>query len=367
MEPLILPSASGNAVLQPPWLWLSLWMAAAAVVAMSLQIGRGPLARWALAHVTDRSSHTTPTPQIGGLVIVPVMLGLIGLAGVLDSLPLGLNWAWLSAGVLGLWVLGAIDDRTPLPAVVKFAVHGLAAAAALSALPADFPALLPDWVGRSAEWLILWLGLMWMINLTNFMDGLDLMTVTGVGLPMAGLALLATLGMAPAAAGALGGLVAGGLAGFATSNWPQARAFLGDGGSLPLGLGFGVALLLMAGAIGPWLAALPALYYLADTGITLLRRAWQKKAIWRAHREHFFQKARGRGEPVLAIIGRLAVLQLGLLGFTVFGMSFANGGAWLAVAMAIAATGLFLAWCAGQAPFGAPKVEPVPDRRDAAP
>jgi UDP-N-acetylmuramyl pentapeptide phosphotransferase/UDP-N-acetylglucosamine-1-phosphate transferase len=78
--------------------------------------------------------------------------------------------------------------------------------------------------------------------------------------------------------------------------------FLGDVGSLPIGLLLAWLLIVLAGA-GHFAAALLfPLYYLADATITLLRRAWKRERVWEAHRSHFYQRATGRGLSVLRVV-----------------------------------------------------------------
>src|SRR6202011_3993706 len=103
-------------------------------------------------------------------------------------------------------------------------------------------------------------------------------------------------------------------AGFLVWNWAPARIFLGDVGSVPLGylLGF---LLLDAAARGHWkLALILPLYFLADATITLLRRLLRGERVWQAHREHFYQQAVRDGLDHGAVVKRVIVADLLLIG-----------------------------------------------------
>src|SRR3546814_3030868 len=97
-------------------------------------------------------------------------------------------------------------------------------------------------------------------------------------------------------------------------NWAPSRLFLGDVGSVPLGYLLGW-LLLAAAAGGEWAAAviLP-LYYLADASLTLVRRAWRREKLWRAHREHFYQRAVQRGFGHAAVALRVLACNVVLVG-----------------------------------------------------
>ena len=97
----------------------------------------------------------------------------------------------------------------------------------------------------------------------------------------------------------------GGLIGFAPFNRPVAKIFLGDVGSLPIGLLFGWLLVLLAGKGFVAAALLLPLYYLADATLTLFRRIAAREPFWQAHRTHFYQRATDRGFSVPEIVGRV--------------------------------------------------------------
>jgi UDP-N-acetylmuramyl pentapeptide phosphotransferase/UDP-N-acetylglucosamine-1-phosphate transferase len=99
----------------------------------------------------------------------------------------------------------------------------------------------------SIERALLLLGGVWFVNLVNFMDGIDWMTVAEVVPVTAGVALLGAIGAAPPLAMLVALALLGAIIGFAPFNRPVARLFLGDVGSLPIGLLLGWLMLLLAG------------------------------------------------------------------------------------------------------------------------
>jgi UDP-N-acetylmuramyl pentapeptide phosphotransferase/UDP-N-acetylglucosamine-1-phosphate transferase len=104
--------------------------------------------------------------------------------------------------------------------------------------------------------------------------------------------------------------LAGATIGFAWFNRPVARLFLGDVGSLPIGLILGWLLLMVAGG-GHLIAAIVVpLYYLTDATLTLARRLIRRERIFRAHRSHFYQRAIDRGFGVYAVVGRVFAVNL---------------------------------------------------------
>jgi UDP-N-acetylmuramyl pentapeptide phosphotransferase/UDP-N-acetylglucosamine-1-phosphate transferase len=124
------------------------------------------------------------------------------------------------------------------------------------------------------------------------------------------LAATGLFGMLPPLAAVVSLALCGAMLGFAYFNRPVAKLFLGDVGSLPIGLILGWLLILLAGHGAATAAVLLPLYYLADSSITLVRRALNGEAVWRAHRTHFYQRATDRGLSVLDVIARVFAVNL---------------------------------------------------------
>jgi UDP-N-acetylmuramyl pentapeptide phosphotransferase/UDP-N-acetylglucosamine-1-phosphate transferase len=154
----------------------------------------------------------------------------------------------------------------------------------------------------------------WFVNLVNFMDGLDWITVAEMAPLTAVIALLGWLGSVSPQVGITAAALCGALLGFAPFNKPVARLFLGDVGSLPIGLLVGWMLLELAGARGLVPALLLALYHLMDATITLLRRLARRERVWEAHRSHFYQKATLNGFTALSVSAHVLGLNLVLAG-----------------------------------------------------
>ena len=165
---------------------------------------------------------------------------------------------------------------------------------------------------RALERALLLLGGVWFVNLVNFMDGIDWMTVAEVVPITAGVALLGLIGAVPPSAMLVALALLGAMIGFAPFNRPVARLFLGDVGSLPIGLLLGWLLMMLASRGHLAAALLLPLYYLADATITLARRLARREAVWQAHRTHFYQRATDGGFSVTEIVVRVFVLNLAL-------------------------------------------------------
>ncbi len=317
-------------------------VAAAALLSTALIVALRPfLARYALARPNARSSHKTPTPQGGGIAVVAATIvvsygvWLFPAAAAATATPLTL----LFAAVIVIAGVGATADIRPIDVAPRLLLQTFAVAAAIYAVPADLRVLpmLPWWAERVA----LVVGGLWFVNLVNFMDGLDWMTVAEVVPITAALAAIGLLGMLPPEAIALSLALCGAMIGFAFFNRPVAKLFLGDVGSLPIGLVLGWLLVLLAGNGGRAAAILLPLYYLADGTITLIRRALNGERIWQAHRSHFYQRATDRGFSVIEVVARVFAVNLALAALALATVLMPSRSTEIA---ALAAGGAVVAW-----------------------
>jgi UDP-N-acetylmuramyl pentapeptide phosphotransferase/UDP-N-acetylglucosamine-1-phosphate transferase len=173
--------------------------------------------------------------------------------------------------------------------------------------------ILPDTVPLWLERGLVVLAGIWFVNLVNFMDGIDWMTVAEVVPITAVVALLGVAGIIPLWIGLTGAVLLGAMLGFAPFNKPVAKLFLGDVGSLPIGLLVGWMLLKLAGMGALAAAVLLPLYYLADATITLLRGLARGQRVWEPHRSHFYQQAIDRnGFTVTGVVAHVFTLNLAL-------------------------------------------------------
>ncbi len=186
---------------------------------------------------------------------------------------------------------------------------------------------------------------MWAVNLTNFMDGIDWMTVAEVVPISAGLALFGFTGALPPTAFVITLALLGAILGFAPYNRPVARLFLGDVGSLPIGLLLFWLLVLLAGRGFVIAALLLPLYYLADATITLIRRARRGENVFEAHRSHFYQHATKAGWPVTSVIARVFMVNVVLVILALLSAIMPTPLAQIIILVAgAAAVGWLLAW-----------------------
>jgi UDP-N-acetylmuramyl pentapeptide phosphotransferase/UDP-N-acetylglucosamine-1-phosphate transferase len=313
---------------------------AALLSAALILLLRPLLVRHALAHPNARSLHAVPTPQGGGAAVVLAALATLALVGgfAAESRTALTGLLPLAGGVVLLAVVGAVDDIRAVAAFPRLVLQALAVAAVVATLPADqrvLPAV-PLALERAAEFLA---GL-WFVNLVNFMDGLDWMTVAETVPVTAAVSAFALAGTAPSEAGLVALALCGAMLGFAPFNRPVARLFLGDVGSLPVGLILFWLLLTLAGRGHLAAALLLPLYYVADATITLARRLARGERITQAHRSHFYQLAVARGLAVMAVVRAVFAVNLvlaALAAATVAAASVAVDLAALAVGIVVVA------------------------------
>jgi UDP-N-acetylmuramyl pentapeptide phosphotransferase/UDP-N-acetylglucosamine-1-phosphate transferase len=278
----------------------------AGLASVGLIVLMGPLfARYALARPNARSSHEAPTPQGGGVAVV--LGGFMALAAIALFDPAGrapfAGLMPLAAAVMMLMALGVADDIFSLAPLPRLALQAVAVGAAVATLPAELHALpvVPLAVERGVEIV----AMLWFVNLVNFMDGIDWITVAETVPITAGLLILALLDAVPQTPALIASALLGAMLGFAPFNRPVAKLFLGDGGSLPIGLVLGWLLVQLAGNGHLAAALLLPLYYLADATITLLRRMARGERITQAHRSHFYQIATTGGFSVMGVVRRV--------------------------------------------------------------
>ncbi|HEY7384731.1 MAG TPA: glycosyltransferase family 4 protein [Beijerinckiaceae bacterium] len=285
---------------------------ASAVTCAILIVALKPLlVRYALARPNARSSHRSPTPQGGGIAVMAATFATAAVALGGAAMGDAAEIAWISTAAFVLALTGVVDDIHPLSALPRLVMQIMAVTVVVTA-SADariLPDVVPLWLERS---LVVLAGV-WFVNLVNFMDGIDWITTAETVPITAVIALLGAAGVMPFWIGLIGAALCGALLGFAPFNRPVAKLFLGDVGSLPIGLLVGWMLLELAATGAIAAVILLPLYYLADATVTLLRRLARGERIWEAHRGHFYQQAIDRsGFSVLGVVTHVFVLNLAL-------------------------------------------------------
>lgn len=295
----------------PQLLLSSFAVVAAAMLSAALTWALLPwLLRHTLAKPNARSSHRVPTPQGAGIAVIGATLVVTcALVARVDAVNLNIVAAIIAASLF-MAIVGFADDVKSIPVLPRLILQAVAVGTIVLTAPGELrivPAC-PLWIERG---LLLLAGL-WFVNLVNFMDGLDWMTVAEVVPITAAMVLLGWFGEFPRSATIVAAALCGAMVGFAPFNRPVAKVFLGDVGSLPIGLLLGWCLLQLAYNQQIVAALLLPLYYLSDATVTLLCRLKRGERFWTAHRSHFYQRATENGLTVLRVVSEVFALNVTL-------------------------------------------------------
>jgi UDP-N-acetylmuramyl pentapeptide phosphotransferase/UDP-N-acetylglucosamine-1-phosphate transferase len=258
-----------------PALWAPLTAFAGSLFAI-WWLANSRFSRLALDRPNPRSLHEIPVPRTGGIGMHAGILLALGL--IAPNLPITL------ATALGLlYVISLLDDIRGIAARWRLIVHLIAAGGFSASVLFDAHGLITV--------LITCVAIAWMANLYNFMDGSDGLaggmalfgfSFYGIAAWFSGSTEFAIVNFSVAAAAAA----------FLVFNFPPARVFMGDVGSVPLGF--------LAGALGVigwvqrdwtwWFPVLVFSPFIVDATVTLARRALRGERVWQAHREHYYQR-----------------------------------------------------------------------------
>lgn len=277
----------------PSPVWWSVLLAFAVSCFVTYRLARPGTRFKILDHPNERSLHTAPIPRTGGLAIwAGLLAGAFGSA--IFTFRVDERLAWMLGVALLVGIVSVVDDRRGLAVSVRLSVHVIAALfllvaglgldrIALPGVDLTFP-VLPLLV-------VSLLFVVWMINLYNFMDGID--GLAG-GMAVFGFGTFAVLGcIAGNPPFALfTAVVAASAAGFLVFNFPPARIFMGDSGSSTLGF-LAAACSLWAdrdGIFPLWSGVLVFSPFIVDATITLSRRLLRREPIWTPHNTHYYQR-----------------------------------------------------------------------------
>lgn len=334
--------------------------ATAAVVASAMALSAALTAlvrRLALAHgVLDvpnqRSSHSIPTPRGGGVSIVLVVIAGLFVLSSLRSLSLDLLLALIGGG-LSVAAVGFLDDRATVHPFVRLLVHAAAAVWAVVCLGGLPPLQLGhqlvhlEWIGDALAAL----GIIWALNLFNFMDGIDGIAASEAVFVSWSAAVLALFTREASSVSPVSWTFGAACCGFLLWNWPPARIFMGDVGSGFLGYVIGV-LALADARDNPvnllvWLILCGAFF--VDATVTLARRCLRREPVYQAHRSHAYQwLARRWGSHCRTTLTIMAVNAFWLLPCAWLTLQLPHYAIWIAAGALLPLVGLALMAGAGK-------------------
>lgn len=283
---------------------------------------------WGVQDIPNqRSMHSSPTRKSGGIVFVPLFLVCLyvwGKEGPFTDLAL-----FLGAGVLFFALLGLMDDFYSLPALLRLGLEFLFVFLWLFFLfpkghyvhlPFNLELVVNTWVLNFALTFLLVFG----INLVNFMDGLDSYVSLNVFFSLLVFGFVFSKNFFfPEPLFWLIWMFLLSLTGFVFFNFPKAKLFMGDVGSLSLGF-FWLCLPLLESQLSKTPLLIWNLFFLfpffwLDGLTTLFHRLLQRKNVLNAHREHFYQLLTG---TILGKKGSLVICLFANIPFWAFGYYF---------------------------------------------
>lgn len=240
-------------------------------------------------HPNERSLHSEPISRAGGLAI---MVAFFVVSGGALLLGVGISPILLFCALI-ITVISFLDDCYSLSVAVRFVIHlGVAIVLVVNGFHLSVLEL-PGWSWRWPESVALVVSsvfIVWLINLYNFMDGMD---GFAAGMAIVGFSCFALFGWQaqdqPFMTANL--IIVSAVLGFLLFNFPPARIFMGDTGSSTLGfLVAAFSLWASVAEIFPiWIAVLVFSPFIVDASITLIRRLFTREKIWEAHKSHFYQ------------------------------------------------------------------------------
>jgi len=247
----------------------------------------------------ERTLHKGIIPRGGGLIIVAALIIALILAATLSKNTLfytvltGIALAWASLS----WLDDKYDLSPKLRLLIQVAIAGLTVAAF-------------GWVEQLLSFKLGWfgpvvslLGLVWMANLYNFMDGMD--GLAGSQSVIAALTLsfwFYISGDSTLACICL--VIAASSYGFVLRNWSPAQVFMGDVGSITLGAVFGSLIIIGVSRYGISVLSFVSLFavFIVDATVTIMLRASRGEKIWLPHRQHFYQRLANAGYDHSSIV-----------------------------------------------------------------
>lgn len=302
----------------------------------------------------ERSSHKTPTPVGGGIVIVIVTLAMFAAFLIYNSGQI--PWGFI-AGALIISVISWLDDLYSVNVIIRFLCHSVAAVLVIvnfGVYESFYIPLVGDAGFGLINYVIWFCWIVWLINAYNFMDGIDGIAGTQALTAAAGWFFVGYF-FGDLEIQVFSLIIAFSSAAFLIFNWQPAKIFMGDVGSAFLGYTFAVLPLFFltktkndTTTFLPFTGVLFVWLFVFDTIRTFLLRLMQGEPVWKAHRRHLYQQFVIKGLPHQKVTLLYGILSTVILFAAVFGIysGFIND-LWLVlivavISIALAVSSLFL-------------------------
>ena len=273
-----------------------------------------------LDYPSHRSNHNILIPKGAGIILIPLLIisvfGIFFFRGLLDN-----QWFIFLISIIILYVISLIDDIKNLSALIRLLTHFFCVSISIFILKEDIALFIQNnistWLHFNPLFLFYFLSVLlivlwiWIINLFNFMDGMDGLTCMQVLTLFLTTNILCLFGFINENFQLISLILISLFLAFYKFNKPNASVFLGDVGSIPIGYISGLLLItnfLKSGPIIPLLIVF--LYYLFDSTLTLILRLTKGKNIFEAHSDHFYQKILRAGQTHRQVLNKIIILLL---------------------------------------------------------
>lgn len=246
-----------------------------------------------VAKTNFRTLHNSEIPKGSGIVFALVFIILVFILSTqgLVSYDLSILICW---GGLVATIFGFIDDVIDVPAIIKLLVQISLCSFVVFSF-GEAPLLIDTMqapINIGIFGMVAYIGiLVWLINLYNFMDGVDGMAASGTVFICAAVSTILFFVSGNIEISLVVALLAFSCLGFLIFNWPPASIFMGDAGSVFIGYIFGVLIIytMLHSNITIWTWLTVFGYFGFDTTTTLILRVFRVKRWYGAHRSHAYQ------------------------------------------------------------------------------
>ncbi len=240
----------------------------------------------------ERSLHSEPKPRVGGVAIVSSIFAAWVIILITQDIIL-FNYYYVLVGLIILFMISYLDDHYSISQILRLIVHIIAAILLIiSGIGLSETSLhIDELVGFNIAFNALTiLAIVWCVNLYNFMDGID--GLAG-GMGFIGFGCFAWFGWFAGDSLFLlmAGIVAAANFGFLLHNFPPAKIFMGDVGSISMGylLAFFSLWGIYAKIFAWWMPILVFSPFIVDASVTLIKRLFRREKFWIAHKSHHYQ------------------------------------------------------------------------------
>ena len=242
-----------------------------------------------LAYTNFRTLHDNVMPRGGGIVFSLIFILAVLTLSLTNNIDCNTIYA-ICVGGIGAMALGFIDDVINLTKRYKFILQWCLAIWIMLCFNGEY-LVAPEWMPVWFSIFFTLFSLVWLINLYNFMDGIDGMAISGSVSICVTLIIVLLISSGPKEIILIFSLLATCSFAFLIYNWPPAKIFMGDSGSIFLGYIFGVLIIktTLAGDINIWTWLIVFGYFVGDTTTTTIMRIFLVRNWYGEHQSHAYQ------------------------------------------------------------------------------